>query len=61
MAQTQLPKHTLLSTDPVLFDAIYVLGGNNVDDEFKTHAKIFIQETYMHYKPIAVSKSMTNF
>ncbi len=55
----QLPKHTLISAYPVLFDAIYVLGGANIDDEFKMHAKIFIEETYMHFKPIAVSGSMT--
>jgi catalase len=55
----QLPKHTLLSAEPVLFDAIYVLGGANIDDEFKMRTKIFIEETYMHFKPIAVSNSMT--
>jgi catalase len=40
---SQLPKHTLLSADPVLFDAVYVLGGS-VDPDFKMRAKIFIEE-----------------
>lgn len=57
----QLPKRTFISTDPVLLDALYVLGGNNVSDEFRTNTKKFIQETYMHYKPIAVSKSASEF
>ena len=54
----QMPKHTLLSADPVLFDAVYVLGGDNVDADFKMRAKIFIEETYRHFKPISVSQSM---
>ena len=55
----QLPKHTLLSADPVLFDAICVLGGDNVDDESKMRTNIFIEEAYIHFKPIAISKPMT--
>jgi catalase len=54
----QVPKHTLLSADPVLFDAIYVLGGDNVDVEFKMRSKIFVEETFMHFKPISISQSM---
>lgn len=44
----QLAKHTLLSTDPVLFDAIYVIGGNKVDESMKS-AKIliFLRTLYM--------------
>ena len=57
----QLPKRTLSSTDAVLFDAIYVLSGENVDDEFETNAKRFIQETYVHFKPLAVSQSASKF
>jgi len=57
----QLPKSTFVSTHPVLLDGICVLVGNNVSDEFKTNAKKFIQETYMHYKPLAVSKSASEF
>jgi len=57
----QLPKYTFKSTDAVLLDAIYVLAGDKVNDEFKTNAKKFIQEAYMHYKPIAVSMSASEF
>mgnify|MGYP001451750434 CR=1 FL=1 len=53
----QLPKRTLTSTDAVLFDAIYVLVGSKVDGEFKTNTMKFIQETYMHFKPLAISSS----
>ncbi|WP_346916800.1 catalase [Clostridium sp.] len=55
----QLPKHSLLSADPVLFDAICVLGSDNVDSDFKMRGKIFIEETYRHFKSILVSQSMT--
>ncbi|HCO73732.1 MAG TPA: catalase HPII [Clostridium sp.] len=56
---SQLPKHSLLSADPVLFDSICVLGSGNVDPDFKMRAKMFIEETYKHFKPILVSQSMT--
>lgn len=52
------PKHTLLSGDPVLFDSIYVAGGKKLNDKFKTDTKRYIKETYMHFKPLAVSKSI---
>ncbi|GAA0778821.1 catalase [Clostridium subterminale] len=55
----QLPKHSLLSADPVLFDAICVLGSDNVAPDFKMRGKIFIEEAYRHFKPILVSQSMT--
>ncbi|WP_346938452.1 catalase [uncultured Clostridium sp.] len=55
----QLPKHSLLSADPVLFDAICILGSDNVDPDFKMRGKIFIEEAYRHFKPILVSQSMT--
>ena len=55
----QLPKHSLLSADPVLFDAICILGSDNVDPDFKMRGKIFIEEAYRHFKSILVSQSMT--
>lgn len=54
----QIPKYTFLSVDPVLLDAVYVLDGDKGDEEFQMQAKRFIQEAYMHFKPIAVSQSM---
>jgi Catalase len=59
--EEQLPKRTLSSTDAVLFDAIYVLADDKVNDEFKTNVNKFIQETYMHFKPLAISKSASKF
>lgn len=53
------PVHTLVSVDPVVFDSIYVLGGENISDAFKTQAKKYIKETFMHYKPVAVSNQVS--
>lgn len=55
--EEQIPKHTLLSTDPVLFDAIYVITGEKINDKFTTDVKKFIQETYMHFKPLLLSQT----
>ena len=57
----QLPKSTFVSTHAVLLDGICVLTGCKVNDEFKTNAMNFIQETYRHYKPIAISKAASEF
>jgi catalase len=57
----QIPKRTFLSTDPVLFDAIYVISGEKVNDEFETNVKKFIQETYVHYKPLTLSEAASKF
>lgn len=46
------PKHTLYLADPVLLDSIYVIGGK-LNDKFKSDAKRYIKETYMHFKPLA--------
>lgn len=56
----QIPKYTMLTTDPVLMDAIYVIGGENLDTKYITDVKRYINETYMHYKPILVCKSLEN-
>ncbi len=52
----QLPKCTLLSADPVILDAVFIMAGPSMDSKFITDAKRYIQETYMHYKPLLVSK-----
>ena len=57
----QIPKRTFISTDPVLFDAIYVISGDKVNDEFETNVKKFIQEAYVHYKPLALSEVASKF
>jgi catalase len=45
----------------VLFDAIYVISGDKVNDEFENNVKKFIQETYVHYKPLALSEGASKF
>lgn len=57
--EEQMPKHTFTTTDPVLMDAIYVIGGTNPDDKAVTEVKRYIHETYMHYKPILISKNVS--
>ena len=56
----QSPIHTLISVDPVIFNSIYVLGGENLSDVFKSQSKKYIKETFMHYKPLAVSQKASD-
>lgn len=39
----------------VVFDAVYVVGGNTVDKKFDKDAINYIKEAYMHYKAIGAS------
>lgn len=55
----QTPKYTFVTSDPVLLDAVYIIGGPNLDVETVTDIKRYIHETYMHYKPILVSQSIS--
>jgi catalase len=55
--KTAMVKHTLTSMDPVLVDSVYVVGGKDSSDVFKAEAKRYIQETFRHFKPLAVSES----
>ena len=55
----QVPNYTLTTADPVLMDAIYVIGGPNIGAETITEIKRYIYETYMHYKPILISQSLS--
>lgn len=36
------PVHILVSADPVILDSVYVLGGENLSDQFKTQTKRYI-------------------
>lgn len=47
--------HTFLTGDSVLFDAVYVVGGPNLDKAYKDKAKYFTKEAYMHFKPIGAT------
>lgn len=44
--------HTFQTADPVLFDAIYLAGGNTNDKAFKKNASYYLSEAFKHFKPI---------
>ncbi|MDW0117496.1 catalase [Sporosarcina thermotolerans] len=49
---------TFLTTSPVLFDSLYVVGGNAKNQaKFKSDIEEFINEAYRHYKPIGVAST----
>ncbi|PLT35994.1 catalase [Bacillus sp. V5-8f] len=47
--------HTFLTADPVLFDALYVVGGSGESKQFDNHTMYFIKEAFSHFKPIGAS------
>ncbi|WP_226526876.1 catalase [Metabacillus niabensis] len=47
--------HTFLTSDSVLFDAIYAAGGKDVSQKFKDQATYFINEAFSHFKAIGAS------
>ncbi|RST71262.1 catalase [Siminovitchia acidinfaciens] len=46
---------TFLTSDSVLFDSVYVIGGTDVSHQFVQDAAYFIKEAFSHYKPIGAS------
>lgn len=49
---------TFLTTDPVLFDALYVVGGKAGNPaKFTSDISYFINEAFKHFKPIGFSTS----
>ncbi|WP_027964141.1 catalase [Halalkalibacillus halophilus] len=47
--------HTFLTSESVLFDSIYAVGGPNLSKKFNHDAKYFIQEAFQHFKPIGAT------
>ncbi|TWI54500.1 catalase [Halalkalibacter nanhaiisediminis] len=47
--------HTFLTGESVLFDAIYAVGGSDVDKKFEKDAKYFMNEAFSHFKPIGAT------
>lgn len=43
---------TFLTTSPVLYDGLLVVGGDHINDQFAYEAGNFITEQFNHYKPI---------
>jgi catalase len=50
--------HTFLTTDPVLFDAIFVVSMSE-DKKFKKESDRYVMEAFNHFKAIGVSSSAT--
>ncbi|MBP2076671.1 catalase [Oceanobacillus polygoni] len=46
---------TFTTTGAVLYDAIYIIGGSEVDEAFYKNAEHFVNEAFKHYKPIGAS------
>ncbi len=46
---------TFLTGDSVLFDSVYVVGGADTSHQFFESAAYFINEAFIHYKPIGAS------
>jgi catalase len=47
--------HTFTTADPVLFDAIYAVGGPVVDKKFARNAAYYVTEAFGHFKPIGAT------
>ncbi|PAV27604.1 catalase HPII [Virgibacillus profundi] len=49
--------HTFTTTDPVLYDAIYVVGGGDSLDNnvFHKQTTYYVKEAFKHYKPIGAT------
>ena len=53
---------TFLTTDAVLFDALYVVGGKAENQaKFQSDIENFIDEAFMHYKPIGIATTGESF
>jgi len=49
---------TFLTTAPVLFDSLYVVGGKALNQaKFNSDSVYFINETFKHYKPISIAST----
>lgn len=47
---------SFLTTSPVLYDGLYLVGSENADPYFNNRARAFIVESYNHFKPIGSSR-----
>ena len=53
---------TFLTTDPVLFDSLYVVGGTAENQaKFNSNIEYFINESFKHYKPIGFASTGVPF
>jgi len=49
--------HMFDTTDAVLYDALYIVGGEDVSKTFKKETTKFLQKTFDHYKAIGASQA----
>ncbi|MFQ3544277.1 catalase [Halobacillus rhizosphaerae] len=49
--------HTFLTSESVLFDALYLVGGDNESQAFSQSANYFLNEAFTHFKPIGATHS----
>lgn len=47
--------HTFLTGESVLFDAVYVVGGEEVSEKFHQDTAYFVNEAFSHFKPIGAT------
>ncbi|WP_100013086.1 catalase [Lentibacillus sediminis] len=47
--------HRFDTADPVLFDAVYVAGGAEMDKKFMQNAGHYVSEAFSHFKPIGAT------
>ncbi|MFD1039102.1 catalase [Virgibacillus byunsanensis] len=47
--------HSFTTTDSVLFDAIYIVGGTSDSKVFNKNTTYFLTDAYKHYKPIGAT------
>jgi catalase len=53
---------TFLTADPVLYDALYVVGGKAENEaKFQSDITYYINEAFKHYKPIGIATSGNEF
>ncbi|MDQ0508769.1 catalase [Peptoniphilus ivorii] len=54
-------KETFISTDTVLYDAIYVAGLEGLDPKFKGEIRQFVEDAYKYYKPLIVASDSESY
>ncbi|NLY36852.1 MAG: catalase [Tissierellia bacterium] len=58
--KTVKAEQTLLTGHPVLYDALYVIGGKKQDKEFESKTEEFLMEAFKHYKPVFLAKEKSS-
>lgn len=54
--KTVKAEQTLLTGHPVLYDAVYAIGGKDNDKKFEAKTQEFLMEAFNHFKPIFLSE-----